>query len=247
MARRPKPQKPPFRLSDWSESLVAALALTVSLITILTGAWFAMRGSVVVALPPDSVFFYRDSADRGAVLTAGVDTALVNTASANYGDVVTRITLEIDTPAAVDPRFDYETLVTPVFTEDAIGQAENCPVQARCVVAARQFLAIEEPRRTLDVPGGSSRSDYVGFVLHRSNCAVAGACDAFVDAEAAAAELDKARMLTLRFYYRLHSDGEKVAVCRASLRPPGQPDEPWVAAHLLARGWLALNCEREDA
>lgn len=245
MARSPKPHKPPFRLADWSESLVAALALLVSLITILTGAWFAMRGSVVVALPPDSVFLYRDSADRGAVLTLGVDTSLVNTASANYGDVVTRITLEIDTPAAVDPSFNYETLVTPVFTEDAVGQADNCPVQARCVVAGRQFLAIEEPRRTLDVPGGSSRSDYVGFVLHRSNCAAAKGCEAFVDAEAAAAELDRGRTLTLRFRYDLHGDGEKVAVCRTSLRPPGLADRPWVAEHLKTRGWLALNCERQ--
>lgn len=247
MARNPRRPKPGLHLSVWSEAFVASLALLVSLATILTGAWFAIRGSVVIALPPDSVFFYRDSANKGAVLTAGVDTSLVNTASANYGDVVTRITLEIDTPAAVHPVFDYETLISPVFTEDAAGQARNCPVTARCVVAGRQFLVIEEPRRTLDVPGGSSRSDYVGFVLHRSNCAVKGACDAFTDAEAAARVLDQARSLTLRFHYQLHADGEKIAVCRTSLRPQGLPDRPWVAEHLLSKGWLALNCDQADA
>lgn len=243
----PRQPKPRLHLSDWSEAFVASMALLVSLATILTAAWFSMRGSVVIALPPDSVFFYRDSASKGAVLTAGVDTSLVNTASANYGDVVTRITLEIETPAAVDPIFDYETLVTPVFTEDAAGQARNCPVTARCVVAGRQFLAIEEPRRTLDVPGGSSRSDYIGFVLDRSNCAVKGACDAFTNAETAAEVLDRARSLTLRFRYQLHADGEKIAVCRMSLRPQGLPDRPWVVKHLQSKGWLALNCERTDA
>lgn len=225
------------------EVLIAGAALLLSVTTVLAGAWFAIRGSVVTAVPPDSVFFYRDSG-KGAVLTAGVDTSLVNAASSNYGDVVTRITMEIDTPDPVDPAFDYQVLVTPVFTEDAERQQTECPVTARCVRNAR-FLAIEEPRRTLDVPGGGSRSDYVGFTLDRGNCATPGGCSAFGDFASAAAALDRQETLTIRFRYQLHSDGEKVAICRLNLRSHGPgPHVPWLAARLTSAGYATLPCRR---
>lgn len=225
-----------------AEAIVAS-ALIVSLLSLSTGAWLAVRGSVVTAVPPDSVFFYRD-AGKGAVLTAGVDTALVNSASGNYGDVVTRITMEIETPAKVNPHFDYEVLVTPVFSETAERQAASCPVNARCVRNGR-FLAIEEPRRTLDVPGGASRSEYIGFVLEKGNCAIAGACDAFTDLASAARVLDRAETLILRFHYRLHSDGKKTATCRLNLRSPGpEPHRPWLADRLQNQGYAVIACAR---
>lgn len=234
----------PRRLEITSEAAVASVAVCLSLITLGTSAWFALRGSVVTAAPPASVFFYRDAGEgAGAVLTAGVDTSLVNSASGNYGDVVTRITMEIDGPGPVDPVFDYTTLVTPVFSEQAEQQAAQCPVTGRCVVNDGQFLTIEEPRRTLDVPGGASRSEYVGFVLHSGNCAVKGACDDFRDFASTARWLAQAPVLTIRFHYQLHSDGEKIAVCRLDLRradlPPG-----WLAAHLERKGWAMLSCAR---
>ena len=236
-----KPRRPPITLT--AEALVASAALLVSLLSLSSSAWFAVRGSVVTAVPPQSVFFYRD-AGKGAVLTAGVDTALVNSASANYGDVVTRITMEIDTPGAVDPVFDYETLVTPVFSETAERQAADCPVTARCVRNGR-FLAIEEPRRTLDVPGGTSRSEYIGFVLEKGNCAIKGACDAFLDLASAANALDRAQTLTIRFRYQLHSDGEKVATCVLDLTSPGPgPQRKWLAARLQDQGYAFLKCAR---
>ena len=236
-----KPRHPPIPLT--AEAIVASAALLLSLLNLSGSAWFTVRGSVVTAVPPDSVFFYRD-AGRGAVLTAGVDTALVNSASGNYGDVVTRITMEIDTPAAVDPVFDYETLVTPVFSETAERQAADCPVTARCVRNGR-FLAIEEPRRTLDVPGGASRSEYIGFVLEKGNCSVADACDGFVDLASAAQALDRMQTLILRFHYQLHSDGEKIATCRLDLRSPGPgPHRPWLGARLQDQGYAVLNCAR---
>ncbi len=233
--------RPPIAIT--SEAIVASAALVVSLLSLSTAAWFAVRGSEVTAVPPDSIFFYRD-AGLGAVLTAGVDTALVNSASGNHGDVVTRITMEIDTPAGVDPRFDYDVLVTPVFSETAERQAAECPVTARCVRNGR-FLAIEEPRRTLDVPGGASRSEYVGFVLEKGNCAIAGACDAFVDLASAARALDRAETLTIRFRYQLHSDGEKTAICRLDLRSPGPgPHRPWLADRLQNQGYAVIACAR---
>lgn len=238
---REKPERQPITIT--SEAIVASAALLVSLLSLSSTAWFAARGSVVTAVPPDSVFFYRD-AGKGAVLTAGVDTALVNSASGNYGDVVTRITMEIETPAEVDPVFDYETLVTPVFSETAERQAADCPVTARCVRNGR-FLAIEEPRKTLDVPGGASRSEYVGFVLETRNCATIGACDAFVDLASAAAALDRMETLTIRFHYQLHSDGEKIATCRLSLKSPGPgPYRPWLADRLQNQGYAFLPCAR---
>jgi len=227
-----------------SEAAVAGVAVTLSTITLVTSAWFSIRGSVVTAVPPASVFFYRDAGEgAGAVLTAGVDTALVNSASGNYGDVVTRITLQIDQPGGVDPVFDYTTLVVPVFSEQAEAQAGQCPVTGRCVVNDGQFLTIETPRRTLDVPGGASRSEYVGFVLHEGNCSIEGACAAFKDFDSAALTLARAQILTIRFHYQLHSDGEKVAVCRLDLRRPGQPPL-WLAEYLERKGWAMLSCER---
>lgn len=227
-----------------SEAAVAGVAVTLSLITLATSAWFAVRGSVVTAVPPASVFFYRDAGvGAGAVLTAGVDTSLVNSASGNYGDVVTRITMQIDRPGEADPVFDYTTLVVPVFSEQANAQAEQCPVTGRCVVNDGQFLTIESPRRTLDVPGGSSLSEYVGFVLQDGNCSVGGDCDEFKDFDSATAALAVAPFLTIRFHYQLHSDGEKVAVCRLNLRRTGQP-RLWFAEHLKRKGWAMLSCER---
>lgn len=227
-----------------SEAAVAGVAVTLSVITLATSAWFSVRGSVVTAVPPASVFFYRDAGEgAGAVLTAGVDTSLVNSASSNHGDILTRITMRIDRPGDADPEFDYTTLVVPVFSEQAETQAAQCPVTARCVVNDGQFLTIESPRRTLDVPGGSSLSEYVGFVLQQGNCSEGGSCDAFKDFDSAAAALASAPSLTIRFHYRLHSDGEKVAVCRLDLRRAGQPPQ-WFAQHLERKGWAILSCER---
>ncbi|PZO39334.1 MAG: hypothetical protein DCE92_04520 [Alphaproteobacteria bacterium] len=79
-----KPRRPPIPLT--AEALVASAALLVSLLSLSSSAWFAVRGSVVTAVPPDSVFFYRDAGvGAGAVLTIGVDTSLVNSASSLPG------------------------------------------------------------------------------------------------------------------------------------------------------------------
>lgn len=227
------------------EVLIAGAALLLSVTTVLAGAWFAIRGSVVTAVPPDSIFFYRDAgeAGAGAVLTAGVDTALVNSASGNYGDVITRIVMEIDLPGGDDPAFKYTALLTPVFSETAERQAGECPVTARCVVNDGQFLVIEEPRRTLDVPGGASRSDYVGFVLQKESCDRPGACDRFLDFQSVVALLERAQTITFRIRYQLHDDGEKVAVCRIDMNTAGREAyEPWLAAHLTNKGWVQLPC-----
>ncbi len=226
---------------------MASAALVLSLTTVLTGAWYGLRGSVVTAVPPESVFFYRDTGGEGAssVLTAGVDTALVNSASGNHGDVITRITMEIDLPGGKGPAFNYAVLVTPVFTLNASERAQDCPVTARCVVNYDEFLAIEEPRRTLDVPGGASRSEYVGFVLQKEGCASPGLCDDYVDFDSVVAALERNRAITLRFRYQLHSDGEKVSTCIIDLGPQGESAyQPWLAAHLRKKGWVQLPCRR---
>lgn len=227
-----------------SEAMVASIAVMLSLVTLATTAWIALRGSVVTAVPPNAVFFYRDAVEgAGAVLTAGVDTSLVNSASANYGDVLTSITMEIDQPGPDDPSFNYVVLLTPVFSQIADRQAENCPVTARCVVNDRQFLVIEEPRRTLDVPGGASRSEYVGFVLQSTNCTRSGECEQFADFETVSRLLEAQDTLIVRFRYQLHSDGERVATCRMNLRSqPGGPYVPWLADHLNDKGWVMLPC-----
>lgn len=239
-----KPRHPPITFT--AEAIVASAALFVSLLSLSSSAWFAVRGSVVTAVPPDSVFFYRDAGvGAGAVLTIGVDTSLVNSASSNHGDVATRITMEIDLPGDTDPVFNYAALVTPVFSEDATRQSTNCPVTARCVVNDGQFLTIEEPRRTLDVPGGSSRSEYVGFWAESNNCSIRGTCNKFRDFESAARELELRENLTIRFHYDMHSDGRKTAVCNLNLNPSKQPVyRPWLTDHLKDKGWVLLPCNR---
>lgn len=244
----PRPPGPSYRpLALTSEAVVASAALVLSLTTVLTGAWYGLRGSVVTAVPPESVFFYRDTGGEGAssVLTAGVDTALVNSASSNHGDVITRITMEIDLPGDKDPAFNYSVLVTPVFTTTATEQAQNCPVTARCIVNYDEFLTIEEPRRTLDVPGGASRSEYIGFVLQKEGCASPGHCDDYRDFESVITTLERNRSITFRFRYQLHSDGEKIATCVVDLGPQGATTyQPWLASHLTKKGWVQLPCRR---
>lgn len=259
MAPRPRrhyPPTPPPRLPGQplrplaitSEAIVASAALVLSLTTVVAGAWYGLRGSVVTAVPPASIFFYRDTGGEGAssVLTAGVDTALVNSASGNHGDVITRITLEIDLPGDRDPAFHYSVLVTPVFTANANERVKDCPVTARCVVNYDEFLAIEEPRRTLDVPGGASRSEYVGFVLQKDGCASPGLCDEYTDFQSVIRALERNRSITFRFRYQLHSDGEKISTCIIDLGPRDDATyEPWLAALLERKGWVQLPCRRE--
>lgn len=226
-----------------AEASIAGAALVLSLSTVLTSAWMAWRGPEVIAVPPASVFLYRDAGSQ-SVLTAGVDTALVNAASANFGDVVTSITMEIEGEKRRPPaRFRYETLVTPVFTEQAEERMAACPVTARCVRNG-QFISIEEPRRTLDVPGGASRSEYVGFVLNELYCSGSTACADYRTFESALAALDRRAELVIRFKYKLHLDGEKTSTCRVKLWGEDAPwKTPWLASHLMKAGWVVLPCE----
>lgn len=226
-----------------AEASIAGAAFVLSLTTITTSAWVPLRGPEVIAVDPASIFLYRDAGQR-SVLTAGVDSALVNSASANFGDVVTSISMEIiPEDGGPPPVFKYQALLTPVFTEQASERMSTCPITSRCVRNG-QFLVLEEPRRTLDVPGGSSRSEYIGFVLNENYCSGSPVCSDFETFQGVASLLDQSPVLTIRFKYKLHRDGEKSATCRVRLwGDQTRWQKPWLAQHLAKTGWVALPCE----
>lgn len=214
----------------------------LSMATVLTNAWFAIRGSVITATNPATVFLFRDGAPDRAIVSLGVDSTLVNTASANYGDVVTHISVEIDDGRST--AFDYEMLLTPVFS-DTSSELE-CPVNARCVRNG-QFLAIEEPRRALDVPGGGSHSEYVGFNLFKGYCSVPDGCEGFDTIANVASRLTAREVLRLKFHFSLQSDGVRTSTCVVDLAELNKRrGTGWLERELVGRGWVNLRCQRSS-
>ena len=222
------------------EFVVAAAAFLLSLTTAIAGSWFAIRGPEITASNPSRVFLYRD----GDSITLGVEAALVNSASPNFGDVVTDAYLWIG-DRDDSPRFRQEVFLTPVFSEQANDKRADCPITARCVLNGN-FLSIEEPSRVLNVPGSSGSSVYVGFNLQDIYCAKSTDCEKYDGFRGAAAQLSIVQQLYLRFEYHLDADGSKFAECRVILPEPSSPNVPWLADQLLRAGWAALPCERDE-
>lgn len=220
------------------ESLIAGAAFVLSLSLALSSAWTYWRGATIVAAQPSRIVLYEDNGS----LTLGVDTALVNTAGADFGDVITRITAEIgDGPHP--PTFQHEVMLTPVFSEQAERQWGECPFDARCVRNG-DFLSVETPGRTLDVPGGSSRSEYIGFVLQDVYCSESPECSGFGDSASTVDHLISRRIQTFTFHYLMHNDGPKSAVCRVKFWEPGAPDRgAWLSRRMKEHGWVALPCQ----
>jgi hypothetical protein len=193
-------------------------------------------------MQPDHFLLYRDTGPHGSDLYLAVPVAMINAASADYGDVVTRATVLTHTGQPSAGAFDYEAVVEPVVTPMVERGLENCPQGARCIPATG-FYVIERPARLLDVPGGSSRSEYLSFLLTSENCnGSSNYCRQFDGFDAAVQALRLQPDPRIRVHLQFHFDGDHEVQCRL---PQASADRDAIFDYLTTKGWAMPACEIE--
>jgi len=229
------PAEPPSFLQRNTGEIVAIAAFVLSLTVSVISAWYAIRGSEVVLLAPDRVIIYRDEINGDAAARVAVPMSLINTASADHGDVVVQVdgSFPADTKGGL-ASFEFGSTVQPVFTEFADKAAQGCEIGARCIALPR-LLIVDRDARLIDVPGGAARSQYVAFTLSQWNCTGAKAiCDRFSSFEQVAEQIS-GRELDITLTIQLYSDGKKQARCKTRRAIDRE--------YLVQTGWLSLTCQ----
>jgi hypothetical protein len=224
-----------------TEAGVALAALFVSLAVFLVNGALFIRGSEIAVLEPDEIVFYRDAGPNGASLWFAMQTQMINAAAGDYGDVVVNASAAIGPEKGERGRFPYMGLVEPIMTLHAEKAAEDCPEAARCIVNTG-FYAIQRPRRLLDVPGGSSRSEHLAFMVEEVTCQGDPAfCASLTGFDAALDHLRSRSDPVIRMNLTFHFDGEQSVVCRL---PSDGTRRAAIFDYLQEKGWAAVPCER---
>lgn len=241
--RRLKPppllQAKPRRRPRVTEVTVAMAALLLSGSAFLINAGLYLRGSEIAVLQPDHVFLYRDSGPYGSELWMAAPAAIINAARPDYGDVVTQASVAVSSSKAPPGRFRYGAVVEPVASTQVDRGVESCALGARCIPATG-FYAVERPARLLDVPGGSSRFEYLAFQISDANCDGAPAyCATFNGFDAAVRTLRAQPALVFGVRLRFHFDGNKILECRL---PAGAAYVKAVFDYLETKGWASVAC-----
>lgn len=217
-------------LSVPQENVIAFGALILSLVVALINVYYAVRGPEVVVQPADQIILYRDGEGDAAVLGIAVPVMMINAASSEHGDVMVEATLK---PGPDGDAYRYQTLILPIFTEDAPAAREKCEVGTRCIVFG-DLVLVERTDEIIDVPGGSAKSRYLSFQLTPPYCeGPRSVCDRYPDFRAAVARLN-GKPLTLVVQLDFHSDGRRILTC-----PVAKLD----LTYLLQEGWTALACK----
>lgn len=232
------------------ENVTALCALILSLIVGAINVFYAMRGPEVVVQKLDSVLLYRDGgaeieaegelteaqraeADEAAVLTVAVPLMMINAASAEHGDVMVEAMVRM---ADDGGRYPYQTLVLPIFTQDAPAAREKCEVGTRCIIFP-DLVLVERTDEVIDVPGGSAKSRYLAFPLLPFTCkGEAAPCQRYPHFRGALAQIDgKPASITLELDF--HADGRRVITCEVD-----KVDLSYLKDH----GWTAMPCARSE-
>lgn len=212
------------------ENVIALGALMLSLVVALINVYYAVRGPEVVVQPADQIILYRDGEGDDAILAIAVPVMMINAASAEHGDVLVEATLR---PGPDGDAYRYQTLVLPIFTQDAPAAREKCEVGTRCIVFS-DLVLVERTDEIIDVPGGSARSRYLSFQLTPPYCeGPAAVCDRYPDFRTAVTRLN-GKPLALQIRLDFHSDGQRVMTCRVPRLD---------LSYLLQEGWTALACK----
>ncbi len=216
-------------LSVPQENVIAFGALILSLVVALINVYYAVRGPEVVVQPADQIILYRDGEGDDGILGIAVPVMMINAASAEHGDVMVEATLK---PGPDGDSYRYQTLVLPIFTQDAPAAREKCEVGTRCIVYS-DLVLVERTDEIIDVPGGSAKSRYLSFPLTQPYCdGPAAVCDRYPDFKAAVARLN-GKPITLVVQLDFHSDGKRILTC---------PVAKLNLSYLLQEGWTALAC-----
>ncbi len=212
------------------ENVIALGALILSLVVALINVYYAVRGPEVVVQPADQIILYRDGEGDDAILGIAVPVMMINAASAEHGDVMVEATLK---PGSDGDAYRYQTLILPIFTQDAPAAREKCEVGTRCIVFS-DLVLVERTDEIIDVPGGSAKSRYLSFQLTPPACdGPRPLCDRYPDFKAAVARLN-GRPLTLVVQLDFHSDGRRVLTCEVPKLD---------LSYLKQEGWTALACK----
>lgn len=235
-----------------TEAGAAFSAFLLSLSIFLLGAFQWMRGAEMVLLPPETVLLYRDaSKPNNDVLMLAVETGMINTARADYGDVAIQAYAEVGAPGAAKARFPYDATLQPVFIPHEDGGQVDCPIDARCLTAASstpirpgalELRVIERRPELLSVPGGSSHTARLGFAF--GHC-VGGepTCAPFRSFDDAIKQLRSAPELAFSITLDFHSDGRKAITC--AFDEEGIVSRRIFLDFLEERGWATLVCRQD--
>ncbi|MGZ9098993.1 MAG: hypothetical protein ACXW3O_04750, partial [Brevundimonas sp.] len=104
-------RKDELKTAGWriTEAGAAVAAFLLSLSIFLLGTFQSLRGSEIVLLPPQSVILYRDApTPTSDVLMLAVETGMINTARADYGDVAIQAYAEVAGTPAETARFPHD-------------------------------------------------------------------------------------------------------------------------------------------
>ena len=113
-AKPTEPGGPPPEPKPWYRRFSLALSAFIMSVTItLINAFYSVRGSEIVLLEPEQVILYRDGEGDQAVLAFAMQLPMINAAGGQHGDVMLKADLQ---PGSDSPRFRYQAVVTPVFT-----------------------------------------------------------------------------------------------------------------------------------
>jgi len=204
-------------------------AFIMSLTITLLNAFYGLRGAEIVVEPPEQVLLYRDGEGENAVLTFAVRLPMINTA-ASYGDLMLEATLQ---PGAGAPKFKYQALVHPVFTDRSAEALGKCDLESRCIARPGLFIA-EQADEIIDIPAGQARSRYFAFTLAEWNCqGPKPDCAGFQNFPASAARIGS-RPLDIEITLRFNGDGTRRILCRG-----GAID----LRYLNQVGWVNLSCQ----
>lgn len=210
--------------------LLGIAGLLLSVVIALINAYYAARGSEIVVQAPEQILLYRDGEGERAILTAAMRVVLLNSASAEHGDVMLTASLK---PARAGPTFKFQAVAQPVFSETP----GECPAQTRCIT--HPGLRIQEEIDALvDLPGGGARVRYLSFPLTTANCSDAeGLCARFPDFDGAVASLgDPGRTYEVETVF--HGDGKRSLRCGTSRLD---------STYLRRIGWVSVGCVTASA
>lgn len=232
-----------------TEAGVALVALLVSASAFLVNGAMYLRGPEIVAIQPEHILLYRNSGPRDSVLVVAMPVGLINAASSDYGDVASRASLSL--PGRSGARFPYGALVEPVqvpgrsvetMSREVERAIVNCPTGARCIPATG-FYAIERPRQLLDVPGGSSRNSYLGFLISTFECERDATCTGFDNYAQALSVLRRPGLLSFRVELDFQFDRRHRLECEIDTRYASAAD---VLEYLDEKGWAMPACVRNS-
>ena len=247
-------RKDELKTAGWriTEAGAAVAAFLLSLSIFLLGTFQSLRGSEIVLLPPQTILLYRDAPTPSSdVLMLAVETGMINTARADYGDVAIQAYAEVGGTQAALARFPYDGSLDPVTLPVGVDRTADCPIDARCVPATglappkagrMGLMVIERRPQLLTVPGGSSNSVWLGFSF--ANCRGQSAtCDRYSSFTDALKQLRRAPELSFRVTLDFQSDGRKTILCAFDREDTASRRE--FLDFLEERGWATLTCRRE--